>query len=209
MGRDTQLRALMDSIAFGDADVVDRLLSADPALPRYALEAGASRANAPAHFITEIAHYVYTGDTALHVAAAAHRPEMVSDLIRRGALVTARNRRGATPLHYAADGGPGRSAWNPAAQAETIACLIHAGADPNSVADGGVTPLHRAVRNRCAAAVEALLACGADPLRVNGNGSTPAILAAQATGRSGSGSPEAKAQQAEIIALLERSAATG
>jgi ankyrin repeat protein len=207
--RDRQLRAQMEKIASGDADVVDRLLSADPALPRYALEAGATRADASANFITEIAHYVYTGDTALHVAAAAHRPEMVSDLVRRGALVTTRNRRGATPLHYAADGGPGHSAWNPAAQAETIACLIDAGADANSVADGGVTPLHRAVRNRCAAAVEALLAGGADPLRANGNGSTPATLALQTTGRSGSGSPEAKVQQAEIIALLERSAGRG
>jgi ankyrin repeat protein len=134
---------------------------------------------------------------------------MVSDLIRRGALVTTRNRRGATPLHYAADGGPGRSAWNPAAQAETIASLVDAGADANSVADGGVTPLHRAVRNRCAAAVKALLAHGADPLRANGNGSTPTMLARQATGRSGSGSLEAKAQQAEIIALLKRSVGRG
>jgi hypothetical protein len=46
----------MDKIASGDADVVDRLLSADPALPRCALEAGATRADAPANFITEIAH---------------------------------------------------------------------------------------------------------------------------------------------------------
>lgn len=205
VGRDTQLRALMDRIASGDAETVDRLLADDPALPRAALEAGATRTDAPANFLKEIAHYVYAGDTALHVAAAAHRPAMVRELIRRGAEVAAKNRRGATPLHYAADGGPGRSAWNPAAQAETIACLIDAGADPNAVADGGVTALHRAVRNRCAAAVEALLAGGADPLRANGNGSTPAMLARQATGRSGSGSPEAKAQQAEIVAFLQRS----
>jgi hypothetical protein len=207
MGQDRQLRALLEKIACGDAEAVDTLLAADPALPRYALEAGATRADAAANFLTEIAHYVYAGDTALHVAAAAHRPAIVRDLIRRGADVKAKNRRGATPLHYAADGGPGRSEWNPAAQAETISCLVDAGADPNGVADGNVTPLHRAVRNRCAAAVEALLACGADPLRANGNGSTPAMLARQTTGRSGSGSPEAKAQQAEIIALVERSVA--
>src|SRR4051812_37100934 len=151
MGQDTQLRALMDKIVSGDAEAVERLLAADPALPRSALEAGATRADAAANFLTDIAHYVYAGDTALHVAAAAHRPAIVRDLVRRGADVAAKNRRGATPLHYAADGGPGRSGWDPRAQAETIACLVDAGADPNAVADGGVTPLHRAVRNRCAA----------------------------------------------------------
>jgi hypothetical protein len=67
---------------------------------------------------------------------------------------------------------------------------------------GGVTPLHRAVRNRCAAAVQALLAAGADRRRKNGSGSTPAQLAKVTSGRGGTGSPEAKAQQAEILRLL-------
>jgi hypothetical protein len=67
-----------------------------------------------------------------------------------------------------------------------------------------VTPLHRAVRTRCAAAVRALLDGGADPLRANGNGSTPLKLATQTTGRGGSGSPAAKAQQEQIVQLLQR-----
>lgn len=52
---------------------------------------------------------------------------------------------------------PGLPAWNPDAQVATIGCLIAAGADPNAMDKSGVAPLHRAVRARCAAAVEALL----------------------------------------------------
>jgi ankyrin repeat protein len=85
----------------------------------------------------------------------------------------------------------------------TIACLIEAGADPNAVDKSGVTPLHRAVRTRCAAAVRVLLAGGADARRANKRGSTPMLLASQNTGRGGSGSPEAKAQQQEILRLLK------
>ena len=83
-----------------------------------------------------------------------------------------------------------------------ITYLIEAGADPDAVAAGGVTALHRAVRNRCAAAVRALLDAGADPLRQNDNGSTAITLAQWTTGRGGTGSPEAKAQQADIIGML-------
>ena len=122
-------------------------------------------------------------------------------LIGMGGDVRARNRRGAEPLHYAADGGPGSRAWNPAAQAATVTSLIQAGADPNAVDKSGVTPLHRAVRTRCASAVRALLDGGADGRRKNKNGSTPMRLATRTTGRGGSGSPESKAQQVEIVRL--------
>jgi len=123
-----------------------------------------------------------------------------------GANVRSRNRRGAEPLHYAADGNPGSRSWDPAAQADTIGVLIEAGADPNAVDKSGVMPLHRAVRTRCASAVRALLDGGADPLARNGSGSTPMALAMRNTGRGGSGSPQAKAQQQEIIRLLEQRA---
>jgi len=97
----------------------------------------------------------------------------------------------------------GSRAWNPDAQAATVACLIEAGADPNALDKNGVTPLHRAVRTRCAAAVKVLLEGGADPRRKNKNGSTPMLLATQNTGRGGSGSREAKAQQERIVGLLQ------
>ena len=73
---------------------------------------------------------------------------------------------------------------------------------------GGVGPLHRAVRNRCAAAVKALLDGGADPQVANKNASTPMLLASQNTGRGGSGSAEAKVQQKEILRLLTEHGAT-
>ena len=70
-----------------------------------------------------------------------------------------------------------------------------------------MTPLHRAVRNRCSAAVEALLRAGADPRAANAHGSTPSDLARWTTGRGGVGSEAAKAEQQIIIDLLQ--AATG
>lgn len=204
MTDDAALRRLMQAIASADEAAASDLLTASPTVAVAALGEGATRAAAAANFLTAIRHYVYAGDTALHVAAAAYRPDMARRLIDLGADVGARNRRGATPLHYAADGGPGSPGWNPDAQAEVIAVLIASGADANAADRDAVTPLHRAVRTRCAAAASALLDGGADPGPRNRNGSTPVMLATRQTGRSGSGSPEAKAQQAEIIALFER-----
>lgn len=79
----------------------------------------------------------------------------------------------------------------------------NAEADPDAVAVGGMTPLHREVRNRCASAVAALLDSGADPHRPNSRGSTAVMLARWTTGRPGSGSPEAKAEQHKIVSILD------
>jgi Ankyrin repeats (many copies) len=198
MRGDSAFMALVRAIAAGDAAAAEELLAASPELAGARAEHGATRQSAAEYFLADIGHHLYAGDTALHVAAAGHRPDLARSLIGRGADVAARNRRGAQPLHYAADG---RSAAD--AQAATIACLLAAGADPNARDTSGVAPLHRAVRTRSAAAVAALLAGGADPELPNGNGSTPAMLATRTTGASGSGSPAAKAQQADIVRLLE------
>ena len=66
----------------------------------------------------------------------------------------------------------------------------------------GTPPLLRAIRNRCADAVAALLDVGADPNITNTSGSNAMDLAVRTTGRGGTGSPEAKAQQQRIVALL-------
>lgn len=197
-----KLRQLVQAIVADKAELAGRLLRASPDLAQARAAFGATRQTAEEFFYPEILHYMYQGDTALHMAAAAYRRTIAEALIAAGADVRARNRRGAEPIHYAADGGPDSPAWNPQAQAATIECLIAAGADPNAVDDSGVAPLHRAVRARCALAVQALLAHGADPRAANGKGSSPMLLASRNTGRGGTGSPAAKAQQAEILRLL-------
>jgi hypothetical protein len=200
---DAALLALVRAIVAVDHEAAAALLAASPDLALARLEQGATRQAPTQSYFAEIGHYVYAGDTALHIAAAGYRPEVVRSLLALGADVVARNRMGAQPLHYASDGAPGSPAWNPEAQSETISCLIGAGADPNAGDKRGVTPLHRAVRTRCAAAVHALLDGGADARRPNGKGSTPLQLASWTTGRGGSGSPEARTQQAEIVRLLQ------
>ena len=196
---DAALMTLVRTIVTADT-VAFHLLAANPALAKARFEIGATRQTAETFYLDGIGHYIYAGDTALHLAAAAYHQEIVPKLIATGANVRARNRRGAEPLHYAADGMPGSRRWNPPAQEATVARLIEAGADPNATDKSRVTPLHRAVRTRCAAAVKALLEGGADPQRKNG--STPMLLATQNTGRGGSGSSEAKAQQELIVQLL-------
>jgi ankyrin repeat protein len=195
---------LVRAIVAGDAQNAARLIAASPGLVHQRAVIGASRETAAPYFFKEIGHYLYGGDTALHMAAAGFRHEICQHLIDSGADCSATNRRGAQPLHYASDS----NTWNPTAQATTIACLIRAGADPNAVDKSGVPPLHRAVRTRCAAAVEALLAAGAQPRSRNHNGSAPLHLAVQNTGRGGSGTPHAVEQQRLIIALLLQSGAT-
>jgi len=182
----------------GDLDDVSRCLAASPSLATVAAQVGAARTGASDFFFTEIAHYLYAGDTALHMAAAAFRRPVAELLIAHGADCHARNRRGAEPLHYAADA----NRWEPAAQAETIEYLLSAGADPNSLDKSGVAPLHRAVRTRSLPAVRALLDGGANPRAPNKSGSTPLHLAVQTTGRGGSGSAHARRQQTGIIRLL-------
>jgi ankyrin repeat protein len=201
---ESDLISLMRTIDADDRDKAARLLAASPALARACIAIGATRRGADSYFLDRIRKHIYAGDTALHVAAAAYWTDFARQLVADGADLRAKNRRGAEPLHAAAVGGPGSATWDPRAQAATIAWLIGAGADPNAVDMDGVTPLHRAVRTRCAAAVEALLAGGADAERRNDGGSTPLRLARLTTGRGGSGSPDAKAQQQEIVRLLER-----
>jgi ankyrin repeat protein len=189
---------LIQSIVRGDLEAVSHAIDADPSLVVHASAHGAARANAEAFFLREISHYLYVGDTALHIAAAAFQRDVADVLLRRGANCRARNRRGAEPVHYAAD----TNHWNPVAQAATLVRLLQAGADSNATERSGVAPLHRAVRTRCAAAVRVLLEHGANPRQPNRGGGTPLLLALQTTGRGGSGTDRAKAQQLEIVQLL-------
>lgn len=201
-GKGADLWRLLRAIATDDRAKTSRLLAASPRLALDASPIGATRTSSMPYYFEEIGHYVYAGDTALHVAAAAYRTDIAKELVGHGADINARNRRGAQPIHYATVGQPGSETWAPRAQAAIVAYLLRAGADPNATDKSGVTPLHRAVRTRCAAAVRVLLANGADPRRKNGRGSTPLHLAVLNTGRGGSGTAAALEQQREIIRLL-------
>jgi hypothetical protein len=196
------LMSLVRAIAASDDSAALRMLDANPHIALETSRAGARRGDPRPYFLGQIGHYVYEGATALHIAAGAYRVNLVRALLARGANPSARDRRGAEPLHLAASGGPASTSWNPDAQVAVIDALIAAGADPNAATKNDVTPLHTAVRTRCAAAVRALLDRGADPRRKNGSGSTPLHLAVQTTGRGGSGSEAAREQQREIIRVL-------
>src|SRR5262249_49727641 len=143
----------------GAVDKVSDRLHASPALATMSSPVGATRQEARTFFFAGISHYLYAGDTALHMAAAAFCRPIAELLVSHGADCRAKNRRGAEPLHYAADA----NRWNPTAQAEIIEYLVSVGADPNALNNDGVAPLHRAVRTRSLPAVRALLDGGANP----------------------------------------------
>src|SRR4051812_6068784 len=84
----------------GDIDAVSQQLAAISSLATAAAEVGATRQKASDYFFSDIGHYLYAGDTALHMAAAAFRRPMAELLVSHGADCRARNRRGAQPLHY-------------------------------------------------------------------------------------------------------------
>ncbi len=111
-------------VVSGPFDEVARVVKKAPTLATVAANEGATRGGAVDCFFDEIKHYLYRGDTALHMAAAAFWRPVAELLVAHGALCQARNRRGAEPLHYAADA----HRWNPDAQAETISCLTSVGA---------------------------------------------------------------------------------
>ena len=189
---DTLLKAIVDD----DRKSVKALLRADAQL-------ATRQVSAARLYAVGIFHWLYVGDTALHLAAAGHRTQIVQLLLAAGADPNATsNHRRSGPLHYAADGYVSGPDWNPQEQVKTLRCLLDAGADVNAPDKNGAAPLHRAVRTRCAAAVECLLSAGADPKQKNRSGSTPFHLAVQSTGRGGTGEKIAKEAQRQIIEMF-------
>lgn len=173
---------------------VSSILRKDPGLAR-------TRA-AHDRLVEAIPHWLYGGDTPLHLAAAGQRTEVARVLLDAGADANAENRRGATPLLYACDPRPrsgGR--WDPEAQAAVIRLLVERGADSAHADHGGATALHRAVRARSVAAVRELLALGARIDAVlKSRGSSPLHLAVQSTGAGGTAGT--RDEQLEIVELL-------
>jgi hypothetical protein len=191
--------SLFTAILDNDRAKVKELLNSDPGLAK----CGTGK---DGRYESRIAHWIYAGDTALHIAAAGYRVEIARMLLAIGAdSASAKNRRCSQPLHYAADGYLESPFWNARRQVAMIRLLLEAGANIDAQDKNGATPLHRAVRTRCAAAVKCLLGAGGDPTIRNKPGSTPFHLAVQNTGRGGSGTEKAKTAQREILrAFLER-----
>src|SRR4249919_3613958 len=92
-GQNSGLMTLIRAIASRDTPGALRLLEASPELARQPVVIGATRHVSTDFYFKEIEHYVYGGDTALHIAAAAYALETAKLLLAKGANVRARNRR--------------------------------------------------------------------------------------------------------------------
>ena len=184
---------ILTAIVEDDRPRVWELLKADPGLATCLI----SEARL---YESKIVHWIYAGDTALHLAAAGYRVELVRLLLAAGADPNSiRNHRHSGPLHYAADGYINGPDWNATRQVQTIQCLLDTGATIDAQDNNGASPLQRAVRTRCAAALKCLLERGSDARLTNKSGSTPFHLAVQNTGRGVTGAETAKAAQRQII----------
>ncbi|MCC6059460.1 MAG: ankyrin repeat domain-containing protein [Thermofilum sp.] len=91
----------------------------------------------------------------------------VRELLRKGANANAKDRRGWTPLHWAAAGG----------HAEVARLLLERGADVNARDDDDWTPLHIAAAKGRVEVARLLLERGADPSIRDKDGRTPLDVA--------------------------------
>ncbi len=187
------MEKILAAILRDDRVAVKSLLNADPELSTRLIDEARLHESA-------IFHWIYVGDTALHLTAAGYRVEIAELLLTAGSDPnSAMNRRQSGPLHYAADGYIAGPEWDPKRQVKTIRCLLDAGAKIDAQDKNGATPLHRAVRTRCSAAVQYFLKSGSDPNLRNKSGSTAFHLAVQNTGRGGTGTDDSKSAQRQII----------
>lgn len=78
-------RHFNETIVSGDSATAIGLLDASPWLAKERAAHGATRQAAKQNFFDKILHYMYEGDTALHIAAAAYQTRIAEELIARGA----------------------------------------------------------------------------------------------------------------------------
>jgi hypothetical protein len=108
------MNAILKAVLDDDRPEAKKLLKADPGL-------ATGRVAEARLYDAKIFHWLYAGDTALHLAAAGYRVEIVRLLLAAGADPnSAMNHRHSGPLHYAADGCVGSPDWDAKRQVETI-----------------------------------------------------------------------------------------
>jgi ankyrin repeat protein len=137
---DPKLGGLLSAIRGGDAKAFEKALT--PSLAAAAADSG--------------------GSTPLHHAAAIGTPAMIKALLAAGAPVNAKNRRGASPLHWAIH------------DETKVRLLIDAGADINArQADGRTIVYQAASIGNGNAVLKLLLDKGADANTPTANGNSP------------------------------------
>src|SRR5438552_13050016 len=120
------MNRMLAAIVDDDVSAAKTLLGADAGLATRLIQK-------PKLYDSGIFHWIYVGDTALHLAAAGHRIEIIRLLLEAGADPNAAaNHRRSNPLHYAADGYINGPAWDAKRQVETIRCLLDARAEINA-----------------------------------------------------------------------------
>lgn len=143
----------------GQADLVDPILDANPALDVFdAAAVGRTRGLEELLDGEPGLAAAWSGDgfTALHLAAYFGQEEAAKILLERGAEPNVVARHATivvTPLHSAAAG----------AHSAIVKLLLEAGADPNARQPDGFTALDAAQQNGDEESAEALLAAGATP----------------------------------------------
>src|SRR5580698_9983888 len=112
------MEAILTAIVDDDRARVGKLVKSDPRLATGLIATARL-------YQAKITHWIYVGDTALHLAAAGYRVEIVRLLLAAGADPnSAANHRKSRPLHYAADGCITRPDWNAKRQVKTMQILL-------------------------------------------------------------------------------------
>ena len=123
------MEALLRAILDDDYATVNELVTADSSLV-------STLVREARFYDSKIFHWLYVGDTCLHLAAAGYRVEIARLLLAAGADPNAAtNHRHSSPLHYAADGYIISPAWDPTRQVKIIEEFLRLGARP-SIKDG-------------------------------------------------------------------------
>src|SRR5262245_25227728 len=115
------METIIKAIVEDDSGAVKRLMREEP-------ELATRLVRHPKLHNSGIFHWIYAGDTLLHLAAAGYRREIAGLLLASGADPNAAgNRRRSTPLHYAADGFITGPAWDAKRQVATLRLLLRHG----------------------------------------------------------------------------------